>query len=393
MPSHRLRDLPTWRAQPVSSAKWVGVWLALTWAASAAAGPLHHAIDLDQLNASLHGYVVDYTHNHGADRRIWSAALCEKRDLYVYLPPGFDPSLHYPLVIYLHGLTEDEHGFIKNIVPLFDRAIACGEIPPLILAAADGSISGKEGYLQPGSFYINTKAGNFEDYVMQDVWNFLFCNFPLRPEREAHVLMGASMGGFAAYNLGIKYRDRVKLVAGMFPSVNLRYVDCHGNYHAPFDPCCWGWRTRLPPHEVLARFYCVIPVRMKRLTRPLYGWGHRQQTLAEISRENPVEMLDTYDVQPGDLDMIIGWGGKDQFNIGAQVESFLYVAHCRGLEVETAFLPEGKHDLATGVRLFPQAAHWLAVRLAPFCPGYVCPPAETVLPEPRIDKAPAPAKP
>jgi hypothetical protein len=256
-------------------------------------------------------------------------------------------------------------------VHLFDQAIACGVLPPLIIAAPDGSIRGKEGYLQPGSFFINTKAGNFEDYLMQDVWNFMFCNFPLRPEREAHALLGASMGGFAAYNLGIKYRECVKIVAGMFPSLNLRYVDCHGNYRAPFDPCCWGYRTKLPPNEVLARFYCVFAVRMKRLTRPLYGCGHQQETLAEISLQNPIEMLDAYDVHPGELDMYVGWGGKDQFNIGAQVESFLYVAHGRGLEVATAFLPDGKHDVATGVRLFPSFACWLGVRLAPYSPGYI----------------------
>jgi hypothetical protein len=369
--------------QPVDRAKWLGVWLAVAWIAPAAPAQLHNHVNLDKLNACLNGQVVDFTHNHHADRRIWSEALCEKRDLYVYLPPGFDPSLQYPLVIYLHALTEDEHSFVKHVVFLFDRAMACGELPPFIIAAPDGSISGRPGYLEPGSFFINTKAGNFEDWVMHDVWNFVFSNFPIRPEREAHCLMGASMGGFAAFNLGIKYRSCVKLVAGMFPSVNLRYIDCHGNYRAPFDPCCWDWRSRLPPNEVLARFYCVIPVRMKRLIRPLYGMGHRQETLAEISQQNPAEMLDAYEVQPGDLDMIIGWGGKDQFNIGAQVESFLYIAHHRGLEVETAFLPDGKHDLATGIRLFPVAAHWLAVHLGPYSPGFVVHAAD--LPPPKKD--------
>ena len=45
------------------------------------------AIDnLARMNHRLHGTVIDHTHHHGADRRFWSDALCQKRDMYVYLP-------------------------------------------------------------------------------------------------------------------------------------------------------------------------------------------------------------------------------------------------------------------------------------------------------------------
>ena len=55
---------------------------------------------------------------------------------------------------------------------------------------------------------------------------------PPRPvlEREAHALMGASMGGFGAFNLGIKYRCQFGIIVGFFPAVNLRWEDCHGHY-------------------------------------------------------------------------------------------------------------------------------------------------------------------
>ena len=48
------------------------------------------------LSKNLHGQVLDFTHNHWGDHRIWSEALCEKRDLYVYLPPCYEPSKQYP---------------------------------------------------------------------------------------------------------------------------------------------------------------------------------------------------------------------------------------------------------------------------------------------------------
>ena len=34
---------------------------------------------------------------------------------------------------------------------------------------------------------------------MTDVWNFLTTSFPILPEREAHALVGPSMGGSAAF--------------------------------------------------------------------------------------------------------------------------------------------------------------------------------------------------
>lgn len=376
-------------------AKWLGATMALAWTVSAAsAGPLGRHVDLKKVNACLQGQVIDYTHNHHTDHRIWSAALCEKRDLYVYLPPCFDPNQKYPLVFWMHAFTEDEHAFVNYVVYMFDEAIASGCLPPMIIVAPDASIQGRPSFCNTGSFYINSpKAGNFEDFIMCDVWNFMFANFPLRPEREAHALIGASMGGFGAYNLGIKYRDRIKIVAGVFPALNLRYVDCHGKYHTHFDPCCFGWREHLPPHESMARFFCIINVRMAQITWPLYGCGHRQQTLAEISAQNPAEMLAAYCVQPGELCMFAGYGGKDEFNIGAQVESFVYMANQRGLHVTTEYLPDGRHDIATGQRIFPAAAKWLAPLLAPYAPGFCGPlpaPAAPAEDKGPVEKLPAP---
>jgi S-formylglutathione hydrolase FrmB len=321
-----------------------------------------------RMNRRLSGTLVDFTHNHGVDRRIWSEALGQKRDMYVYLPPGFDPQLCYPFVIWLHGFGQDEHTFAEIVAPRIDQAITCGTIPPIIIAAPDGSLSGHECYLTPGSFFINSVAGRFEDFVMQDVWNFMFQHYPLRPEREAHVLAGVSMGGGAAYNLSIKHRDRVGGVMSIFPPVNTRWIDCHGRYMGNFDPNCWGWRTDFSRrNEVVGRFYGVVTIRLKRITDPLYG-KRVVPTAEEVASENPVEMLAQYNVQPGDLGMFIGYGGKDQFNIDAQVESFLCVAQQRGLPVAVSYVPGGKHDYRTAFKIVPDLLTWLDAQLRPFAP-------------------------
>jgi pimeloyl-ACP methyl ester carboxylesterase len=302
---------------------------------------------LEKLNQRIHGTLIDHSHNHGQDLRIWSEALHERRDLYVYVPPCYDPKQRYPLLVYLHGYPQDETTFLEAMVEWFDEVIANGKLPPVVIAFPDGSIQGKASY-----------------FLMQDVWNFLFSHYSLRLEREAHVLIGISLGGGAAYRLPLVYPDRFKLIIGFLPTLNLRWVDCHGSYRAPFDPCCWGWRTTLNPHELMGRFYGLIPVRYGVLTDPLVGRG--PDAIRRISEVNPIELLDVYDVRPGQFDMYIAYAGNDELNIPAQVNSYLYKARERHLPITVAFDPEGKHRLETGKKLFPAAIEWMAPLLAPY---------------------------
>src|SRR5262249_62027499 len=115
------------------------------------------------------------------------------------------------------------------------------------------------------------------------------------------------------------------------------------------------------------RSYGVITIRLNRVFDPLYE-RRAPTSLEQVSRENPIEMLTNEDVKPGELEMYVAYGGRDQFNIDAQVESFLYVAKERGLCVGVGYDPKGRHDLATARRLFPGVVEWLTPRLAPYAP-------------------------
>ena len=88
-----------------------------------------------------------------------------------------------------------------------------------------------------------------------------------------------------------------------------------------------------------------------------------------MSWENPIEMLDRLDIQDGMLDMYVGYGGEDEFNIDAQVESFLYWAKFKGIGVAVAFEPDGHHDGLTAMKMMPSVFRWLAPQLEPYAPG------------------------
>lgn len=339
-------------------------WLVALWVdvlgLGQAPAPLPGAPALRHIEHRLQGRLLDFTHNHGANRRIWSPALHQRRDLYVYLPPGFDPAKRYPLVIFLHGAAQDEQFFLQTQVAEFDRAMAAGELPPAIIAAPDGSVHGRATLVQPATFWANTRLGNFEDYVMTDVWDFLVCCFPILPEREAHALVGASMGGSAAFALAIKHRARVKSAIGFMPLLNLRYVDCTGHYRRPFDPGCVGVRQEMRGAEALGRRRLFV-LRFNDLFAPLFGRG--PDAVAGLSQINPLELMERSDLRDGELDLYIAYGARDEFNVAAQVESFLYQARQRGVSVAVDRDPVGRHDLASGKRALPGAMHWAAPRV------------------------------
>lgn len=318
---------------------------------------------VDKVNRCLRGRVIDYTHNHGKDRRIWSNALCAKRDLYVYVPPCYDPTRQYPFAIFLHGAGQDEQLFLK-VISEFDAAIVAGKIPPLIFAAPDGSHNGHPSFFRIATFFANTDAGRYEDYLMEDVWNFMMKNFSIRPEREAHALIGASMGGGAAFTNAIKHKDKVKIAMGFMPAVNMRWVDCFERYDGPFDPNCWGWREKTRPFEVIGRPGGIFKIRFNNLVGSLVG--HGPDAMAKLSQFNAIEVMDQHNLKPGELDLYIAYGGRDEFNIMAQVESFLFRAKELGIEVAVDYDPRGKHDEESARRLFPAAMRWVAPRVEAF---------------------------
>ncbi len=321
---------------------------------------------LERVNRTLAGQVLDFTHNHGCDRRIYSPALGTRRDLYLYLPPGYDGRTAFPAMIWMHGIGQDEKDFL-DLVQVYDDGIRNGQMPPLVIVAPDGSIRGRASLIQNGSFYVNSEAGRFEDYIIRDVWAFVRRNFAVRPEREAHVLAGVSMGGFGAYNLGIKHRGEFGQIVGIMPPLDLRYVDCHGRYFANYDPNCVAYRSELRPRETIGRFYGVVRVQSRQLLGPLLG-RRNPRAIDFIAAENPVEMLGRYDVKPDEFGMFVGYGTEDEFNIDAQVEHFVDVACRRGIRPTVVRVPGGRHNRKTGLAMFPALARWMTDRLSGYTP-------------------------
>ena len=305
----------------------------------------------------LAGRIVDYTNNHGVDRRFWSPSLGCWRDVYVYLPPCFDPKLRYPVAVYFHGVLQDEKSFVSLVAPALDAAIRSGSLPPMIVVAPDGSFTGEPNRYDPGSFYINGPRGRYQDWVLYDLWQFIEDKYPIRPENKAHIMVGVSMGGFGAFNIAIKEHERFGIAVGVLPALNVRWMGCDGCYFTDFSPENWCWRTRMDnPNEVIGRFGFIL-VRVRQFIHPAFGAG--PEALALAAQENPIELLERHPLRSGDLDMWVGYAEEDEFNLDAQAESFIFAARQRGLDVSCYRVRRGRHSEATALVMLPDAVRWM----------------------------------
>ena len=301
---------------------------------------------LDALNSTLCGRVEDFTNNHGRDNRIPSAILCQRRDLYVYLPPGYDPAKSYPLALWLHGAFGDEHALFGSAnVPALDRMIATGCCPPMIVAYPDGTFTGRNHPTSKHSMFVNGKNGRIEDNIMCEIIPFLTCRYNILPGRDFHGIAGMSAGGGGAMSLALRHRDYFGAAASASGLLNLRYDTCSGDYFAPFSPETYRWKTVYDPHEVAAKFVGgLVRIHARFFIEPIFGSD--PGVLERVMRINPADLLESTNLGPAQLRMYVRYGDQDLLNFDAHAQSFVWLAAQRGVAVEEVCVPGGKHDAA-----------------------------------------------
>lgn len=318
---------------------------------------------LERLNALLEGRVLDLTHNHGQDNRRYSTILCQPRDLYIYLPPGYTPTRAYPFVLWLHGAFGDEHAFLDQAqLQFLDEAIRSGCLPPMIVVCPDGTYGGENSLSAEHSLYLNGKGGRVQDHLLYEVIPFVAANFSILPHREAHAVIGISAGGAGALNLALKYPAYFGAAATIAGAVNLRYDNTQGDFLADFHPATYRWKTRYDPDEVVARYLGgLVSIRASRFVEPVFGNG--PDVVSRIIRENPADLLFQYPL-PVETPILLTYGGRDQFNMDALGASFVWLAANQGISVQVIYDPDGDHSGDYFNRAERQVLIWLGRQLS-----------------------------
>jgi len=144
------------------------------------------------------------------DTSFYSQALGEEKMVDVYFPPGYDdnPNLCYPVIYYLHAWMGDQNA-MGEMLSTVQALINSGTIDPLIMVSADNSPEPFE-----GSFFVNSELwGNYEDYMINDLINWIDTSFRTIPEKDGRALLGQSMGAYGAFRYGILHKDKFKAFA------------------------------------------------------------------------------------------------------------------------------------------------------------------------------------
>lgn len=139
------------------------------------------------------------------------------RRVSVYLPPGYDrTSGKYPVIYYLHGITQSDSSLIaeNRIDKILDQAIAKGKIEPVILVMCD------QYTLYRGSFYTNSSlTGNWSDFTAKDLVSYIDKKYRTLSGRESRGIAGHSMGGHGAIKLGMLFPNVFSSVYALSPYV------------------------------------------------------------------------------------------------------------------------------------------------------------------------------
>ena len=130
-----------------------------------------------------------------------SASLGRNVRYAVSLPPSYDrqSAQRYPLVIFLHGLNNDERDWgRRGLETKLEALRASSKVGEFIIAMPYGA----------NSFYLNAHDGTrYEDAIVRDFLPFVDKTYRTLPAPRSRLIEGISMGGYGALLIAFKHPE------------------------------------------------------------------------------------------------------------------------------------------------------------------------------------------
>lgn len=254
------------------------------------------------------------------------------RKVQVYTPPGYHHNRDqgYPVVYLLHGLPFSEKAYTDeqtwdNWIDLdgmfkaypdfpeegfrlwVDNLILAGKIEPMIIVMPNA-----ETVPYGFSFYSNsTLNGNFEDYIVQDLVDYIDNRFNTIESSDGRAIIGNSQGGHAAFKFGMKHPDIFGAVASHAGMLVIDIMLSLGEVVVAENPD--GFIGPDPTKFLTSAGYAMSAAWSPNVNNPPffvdlpfeYPSGNVIPAVAELWHENdPFSMLDTHAANFGSLNGI-----------------------------------------------------------------------------------------
>lgn len=171
------------------------------------------------------------------------------------------PTKDTPIIILLHGVFGSAWSWAYSGAAhkALIKTTEIKKLPSFIIAMPS------DGLLGHGSGYLNTEAGKFENWIIEDVPTLAGLVYPQLSNAPRIYLSGLSMGGYGALRLGMKHCDKVSGISAHSSITKMndfeKFLDAippHLNQVTRSEHDLIGWVERhcssLPP----LRFDCGV---------------------------------------------------------------------------------------------------------------------------------------
>jgi S-formylglutathione hydrolase len=147
--------------------------------------------------------------------------ISDRQQLAIYLPPSYQAGTHrYPVLYLLPNFNAclwrytggDFQGF--QLRKALDELVRSGTVREMLVVIPNAT------HWLGGSWYRNSPlTGNWEDYVVREVVDYVDSHFRTIPSAGARGLAGHGMGGTGALEIALKHSDRFGCVYAMSPGL------------------------------------------------------------------------------------------------------------------------------------------------------------------------------
>jgi S-formylglutathione hydrolase FrmB len=298
---------------------------------------------------------------HVTTRTFHSDALGVDKDYVVYLPAGYEakPDMHWPVFYYLHGLTGDEHNWIKHgkldevadklglgaivVMPDGDDGFYVDAVTPVDYDACmrDGT-----GLWMPAQSRQHTcvRQRNYETYIVKDLIADVDSHFHTIAKREGRAIAGFSMGGFGALELSMRHLDLFAAAASHSGIAAVLYAGPH-------------------PYDASKVVLVTDVVKMTQGLGSIGGWLHDLfgSDLAHWQAYDPAKLVDK--LTPGALALYLDCGTEDGFGFDANASYLHDLLLAKKIDHEF-FIGPGHHDFVFWTARLPHSLAFLRDHVA-----------------------------